>query len=62
MKGLRTMLFNAAVAALTAGVAMIDPTVVAEFLGSYGYIAVPAYGIINMILRSLTNTPVLRKE
>lgn len=58
MKGYRTMFFNAGVAAVTAGVAMIDPTVVAELLGKWGWIAVPAYGMVNVWLRSITNTPV----
>ena len=63
MKGLRTMLFNAAVAAATAGIAMIDPAVLQEVLGSkYGWLVLPTYAGVNMILRAVTNSPVGRVE
>lgn len=62
MKGYRTILFNAAIAGLTAAWATIDPTVLSDMLGKYGGIAIPVYACINMLLRGATNTPIARKE
>lgn len=63
MKGYRTMFINAAVAGATAAVAMIDPSVLAEVLGSkWGWLVIPGINIVNMVLRGATNTPVGKAE
>ena len=59
MKGYRTILINAAVAAATAALAHFSPELVAEIAGpTYGPLALMALAAVNMGLRAVTSTPV----
>lgn len=61
MKGYKTIIFNAAIAAATAFIAHFDPTTIGEIAGSYGPYVLIGVNVINMLLRAGTNTPIGKK-
>ena len=59
LRGYRTIIFNAAIAAATAALAHFSPELVSEVAGPvFGPFAVMALAAANMGLRFITNSPV----
>jgi len=59
MKGYRTIFFNAGIAALTAGLAHFSPDLLTELAGpTYAPWVVAGVAIVNVLLRTVTSTPV----
>lgn len=63
MKGYKTLIVNgAAVAIPLVDMAVNNGDIVSAVLGQHGAAAVSILGLINMVLRWVTTTPVLKQE
>ena len=58
LRGWKTIIINAAVAAATAALAHFSPEVVSEMAGAWAPVALIGLSFINIGLRSVTATPV----